>query len=248
MKNVRAAVRLLLFVVCTLAIYSFWWLLSFVVPNKIYWRQTAFGWWAKSFVIISGMKIETIGKPPRAPFFLVTNHLSYVDIAALRFVITGVFVAKAEVNTWPVAGRICRDMGTIFIKRENRRDIPRAGNEIINRLEAGEGVVVFPEGTSTRGDRVHAFNSSFLEFAAKAEVPVSYAAITYRTPADEMPASTAVCWWEDIGFFAHMYRLFKVTSYTAILNFGDEPIIGHDRKALAADLHRNVADRFIPVL
>jgi 1-acyl-sn-glycerol-3-phosphate acyltransferase len=248
MKNLRAAVKLLLFTALTLGIYSFWWLLSFVVPNKIYWRQTAFGWWAKSFVIVSGMKIETIGKPPRPPFFLVTNHLSYVDIAALRCVVTGVFVAKAEVNTWPVAGRICRDMGTIFINRSNRRDIPRAGVEIIQRLEAGEGVVVFPEGTSTKGDKVHPFNSSFLEFAAKAEVPVSYAAITYRTPDGEMAASSAVCWWEDIGFFAHMYRLFKVPTFTAILNFGDEPIVGHDRKALAADLRRHVADRFIPVL
>ena len=90
------------------------------------WRQTIFYYWTQSFVWISGMKIEASGKPPAPPFFLVCNHLSYTDIAALRAVAKGIFVAKGEVQNWFLAGRICRDFGTIFIDRKNRRDIPRA--------------------------------------------------------------------------------------------------------------------------
>lgn len=248
MKNLRAATRLVLFTTATLGLYAVWFVLRVFVPNKIYWRQVIFGAWTKSFVRISNMQIEVIGRPPRPPFFLVTNHLSYTDMAALRAVVKGVFVAKAEVEKWFLAGRICRDMGTIFINRANRRDIPRAGEKIVERLDAGEGVIVFPEGTSTEGKIVLPFNSSFLEFAARRDIPVSYAAITYQTPPGELPASTVVCWGEDITFFAHLWRLFKIREYTAVINFGEEPVMNSDRKALANELRQRVAEKVVPVL
>ena len=248
MRHVRAAVRLSLFVAATLGLYSIWFVGRVFVPNKLFWRQVMFGTWTKSFARISGMRIVVHGPPPKPPFFLVTNHLSYTDIAAIRAVVTGVFVAKAEVETWFLAGRICRDMGTIFIDRKNRRDIPRAGELIIERLDAGEGVIVFPEGTSTKGEEVLPFNSSFLEFAARGDVPVSHASLSYSTPDGETPASLAVCWWEDISFLAHLWRLLKVSQYTATLNFGEEPVQNADRKQLAAELHQRVAATFEPIV
>lgn len=244
MRTIRAATKMFLFVASTIGLHSFWFVTRMVVPNKIHWRQVIFGAWTKSFVRISKMRLEVIGTPPKPPFFLVTNHLSYADIGALRAIAKGVFVAKNDIQSWFLAGRICRDMGTIFINRENRRDIPRAGEEIVKRLNAGEGVTVFPEGTSTKGETVLPFNSSFLEFAARAEIPVSYASITYRTPPGEMPAHVAACWWEDISFFAHLWRLFKVKEYTAIIKFGEEPVVNADRKALAAELRKRVAEKF----
>lgn len=248
MKYLRAIIRFPIFIVATLGLYGAWFILRVFIPNKTYWRQLAFELWTKSFVRISGMEIEVIGVPPRPPFFLVTNHLSYVDIAALRATVKGIFVAKAEVNSWFLAGRIVRDMGVIFIDRKNRRDIPRAGEEIIRKLNEGEGVIVFPEGTSTKGEDILPFNSSFLEFASQTDLPVSYASISYRTPAGEPPASTMVCWWEDISFMSHLFRLFMLKRYTAILNFGDESIVNPDRKELAAELRQRVMEKFIPVI
>lgn len=248
MRTIKAAFRLLLFTISTIGLHSLWFVTHFFVPNKVYWRQVIFEAWTKSFVWISNMRIQVVGTPPKPPFFLVANHLSYADIAAIRAVAKGIFVAKSDIEGWPVAGRICRDMGTIFIDRANRRDIPRAGKLIIERLDAGEGVVVFPEGMSTKGDKVYPFNSSFLEFAARAEIPVSYASISYSTPDGELPASVAACWWEDISFFAHLWRLFKVREYSAVLSFGVEPIIANDRKALASQLRESVAENFIPVV
>lgn len=236
-----------LFVVSTLGLYSVWFVTHKFVPNQIYWRQIVFGAWVGTFARISSMCIEVIGPTPKPPFFLVSNHLSYTDMAALRVAAKGVFVAKGEIEDWFLAGRIVRDMGNIFIDRNNRRDIPRAGHLIIARLEAGEGVIVFPEGTSTKGEEVLPFNSSFFEFAARSNIPVSYATIGYRTPADQPPASSVVCWWADIGFFEHLWELFKLSHYTATIHFGDETILNDDRKALANELRRRVEQNFTPV-
>ncbi|HBE83421.1 MAG TPA: hypothetical protein DDW24_11640, partial [Blastocatellia bacterium] len=126
MKDIRATVRFVSFVIATFGLYGAWWITSFFIPNKLYWRQLAFELWTRSFVVVSGMKIEVIGEAPKPPFFLVSNHLSYVDIAALRAVARGVFVAKHEIKDWFLAGRIVRDMGIIFIDRKNSRNIPPA--------------------------------------------------------------------------------------------------------------------------
>jgi 1-acyl-sn-glycerol-3-phosphate acyltransferase len=139
-------------------------------------------------------------------------------------------------------------MGTIFINRQNRRDIPRAGRKIINRLNDGEGVIVFPEGTSTKGETILPFNSSFLEFAAQKNLPVSYASITYTTPSDAPKASDAVSWWDEKSFGEHLWYLFQAREYTAIINFGSEPIYNQNRKELAQVLWEKVNEKFSPVL
>lgn len=248
MKYIRASLRFVLFIAATFGLYGFWFVASPLIANKQRWRQTIFRAWALSFVVISRMKIEIVGEPPAPPFFLVSNHLSYTDVPALCAAAGGVFVAKGEIESWFLAGRICRDMGAIFINRQNRRDIPRAGAQIIERLNAGEGVTVFPEGTSTKGETVLPFNSSFLEFAAQSNLPVSYAAVSYKTASDQPEASAVVCWWEDISFGAHLFRLFKLREFTAIINFGEAPILKNNRKELAQTLREKVAEKFVPVL
>ncbi|HSK73847.1 MAG TPA: lysophospholipid acyltransferase family protein [Pyrinomonadaceae bacterium] len=236
------------FIGLSLGLYALWFVGAPFAPNKVYWRQFAFRSWGRLFANIANMKIEVRGTPPRPPFFLVCNHLSYSDIPAICAVINTVFVAKGEVESWFVAGRIVRDMGTIFINRENRRDIPRAGAKIIERVESGEGVIVFPEGTSTKGEEVLPFNSSFLQFAAKADLPVHYAAISYETPEGEPQASDVVSWWEDISFMAHLWRLFHLRGFTAIINFSGAPVQNPNRKELARELREKVEEIFTPVI
>jgi 1-acyl-sn-glycerol-3-phosphate acyltransferase len=248
MRKIRSIIRFILFAAVTILIYAIWNIGALFIPNKQYWRQLAFRRWSQAFMLIANMKIEVIGTPPRPPFFLVSNHLSYTDIPAFRAVVESVFVAKSEIESWPLAGRMVRDMGAIFINRRNRRDIPRAGSEVVKKIEDGEGVIIFPEGTSTKGEEVLPFNSSFLEFAAKNNLPVYYASISYRTPEGEPEASNYVCWWEDISFVAHLLRMFELKGFTAVLTFGEEPVIKDDRKELAHYLREKVKEKFVPVI
>lgn len=247
MKSFRAAVRYFSFLAATLGLYSAWWVGAIFVGEKPSWRRTIFRAWAKSFVAIANMKIEIKGEPPKPPFFLVFNHLGYVDVATIRAVVEGIFVAKGDIKTWFLAGRIVRDMGTIFIDRTNRRDIPRAGAEIIERVKTGEGVIIFPEGTSTKGETILPFNSSFLEFAAAAELSVSYASVSYRTADASARASDSICWWDDISFGDHLWKLFSLDGFTATLTFGDAPVQNPNRKLLAAELREKIAQDFVPV-
>jgi len=247
MKYILASIRFILLLLTTFSIYFAWWIISFIIPNKSLWRQVCFRLWARSFSRIIGMKIEVIGSPPKPPFFLVSNHLSYVDIPLIRSVVDGVFVAKSEIREWFLIGRIVADMETVFIDRQNRRDIPQAGEKILEKLDAGEGVIVFPEGTSTKGEEVLRFKSSLLEFPAKTDFPVHYMAISYRTPNNEPPAHT-ICWWGDVTLIAHMWKLLQIPHFEAILIFGDEAIQHSDRKELAEILWKKVSDKFLPIL
>ena len=248
MRKLRSLTRFVFLLVMMVSTYAVWYALRFFIPNKQFWRQFAFEFWARMWVRICGIDVEVIGTPPKAPFFLVSNHLGYIDIPVIRSVVKGVFVAKHEIHDWTMAGKMVRNMGTIFVNRENRRDIPRAGDQIIEALSRGEGVIVFPEGTSTRGDEVMPFNSSFLEFAARTDTPVSYVSLSYRTPEGEPPPSESVTWWDDTPFLEHLLRMLEVKRFTAVLSFGDEPVIIPDRKRLAAELRQKVQDSFIPVI
>lgn len=247
MKYLSAILKFILFFGLTFGVYLTWFTGSFFIPNKQYWRELLFRLWAKGFVEIAGINVRIIGDPPKQPFFLVSNHLSYVDIPLLRAVAEGVFIAKSDIREWFLAGKMIGDFGNIFVNRNNRRDIPRAGNDILQALNRNEGIIVFPEGTSTNGEAVLPFKSSFLEFAANHDFPVHYVSITYQTPFDEPSASETVCWWDDSSFIPHLWRFFQLREVTAILNFGEKPIVNSNRKELAKQLWQAVSEKFIPV-
>lgn len=215
--------------------------------TRLRWRSWLFRRGSRKVLAVLGFDVRVAGPVPRPPYLLVTNHLSYMDILVLASQLGCVFVGKAEIRRWPVLGPICQWFGTIFINRQERRDIPRVTAELEAALHQGLGVVIFPEGTSSAGAGLLPFRSPLLAPAARLEIPVHYAALGYETLPGDPPAHLAVCWWGDTPFAPHVLKLVRLRRVTATLDFGEEPIVEPDRKFLAVRLREAVLEKFRPV-
>lgn len=207
----------------------------------------AFRLWARGACRIVGMRVEATGSPPRDAFFLVANHLSYLDVIALGSLVDATFVAKAEVAAWPIVGALCRAVGTIFVDRRCKRDLLRVVPLVERRLRAGASVVVFPEGTTSDGSSVLPFKSSLFEAAVRAGRPAHVATVTYATAAGAPHPARAVCWWGDMEFGRHFVELLSLPGVRARIEFVPAPLFASDRKRLCRSSLREVRGRFLPV-
>lgn len=251
MGNLRAVRRLLL-VALTTVFFELVLLGGSIVytgsrRGRLRVRNFIFRNWARWVLRALNVRLTTRGKAPQSPFFLVSNHLSYIDILILASRVDAVFIAKSEIQSWPIVGFLCRSVGTLFVDRTSRSDVPRVVAEIDRVLADGQGIVLFAEGTSSRGVEVLPFRPPLLEVAARRLIPVSYASLTYRTPGDSPPAHLAVCWWGGMAFGGHAWRMFGLPGFDATLSFGEKPITDGDRKRLAERLQAAVSGLFLPV-
>ncbi len=178
------------------------------------------------------------GEPRPRTGVVASNHVSYLDILVLSSATPQVFLAKSEVRDWPVVGWFARAAGTQFIDRNRRSDVARQNADFAHIVEHDAVLTLFLEGTSTDGTTVRPFRSSLLEPAIEHRWPVTPAAIHYTCTGGDVAQD--VCWWGDMGFFEHLFRLARVDTVTAHVRFGSPVAAAEDRKELAAHLHREV--------
>lgn len=250
MGPVLASARLVALVVVTTPLY-----LGFVVTRPLGWlaprlgaglHRFFIGGWAKATVAVMGVRVRVEGERPSGPFFLVGNHLSYVDIPVLLATVDARFLAKSEVATWPVLGFLARTTGTLFVDRSRKRDLARVNEAVRGVLGAGTGVVVFPEATSTKGCDVLPFKPSIFQVPSEMALPVSCAALSYAHPKGGGEAWQTVCWWGDAPFAPHFYEFLKQPRTDAIVTFGARIPPGLERKELAARAHAALREVFRP--
>jgi 1-acyl-sn-glycerol-3-phosphate acyltransferase len=112
---------------------------------------------------IVGIRIHEIGQRSNArPLLILSNHVSWLDIIVITAVAPVVFVAKHEVAGWPIFGWLAKLQRTIFIERERRHKTGEATREMASRLNGGDTVVLFAEGTSSDGNRILPFRSALV--------------------------------------------------------------------------------------
>ncbi|TFG51288.1 MAG: 1-acyl-sn-glycerol-3-phosphate acyltransferase [Gemmatimonadales bacterium] len=211
-------------------------------------RRGMLGLWSRGVCRLLRVRIRVEGAIPPRPFLLVSNHLGYLDIPVLAAAAPSRFVAKSEVREWPGIGNLARAAGTIFVNRRSPRDALRTTEALGAAIADGESVIIFAEATSSPGERVLPFRPALLEWAARTAYPVHYASLHYRTPPGGPPAHEAVCWWGDMTFMGHLPGLARLPWIEATVRFGASPVQEGERRALAARLHRAVADQFTPVV
>lgn len=210
-------------------------------------RQGLFQFCARSVLSITGLRLTVHGARPKPPFFLVTNHLTFMDVFVLASELGCVFVSRADLAQWPFIGHMTRHMNTIFIDRESWRDTVRVNEQILTTMQQGYGVAVFAESRVSQQGDVQPFKPALLQPAVQLGLPVHYASVSYQTPEGSPPAKEIAIWKHDVGFFRHYLNVAAMPHYACTLTFGDEPKQGTDRKALANALYEAVRDQFTPL-
>ena len=95
-------------------------------------------WYHRMCCRILGIRIEVFGRRSRTrPTLFIANHASYLDIAIYGALIQVSFVAKAEVENWPIFGLLAKLQNSVFVDRKVRTSRLQA-NSILNRLEKGD--------------------------------------------------------------------------------------------------------------
>lgn len=121
--------------------------------------------WHKGACTIFGIKINIIGTPySSSQTIYLTNHLSYFDIVVLGSILKASFVAKEDVESWPVFGFLSHLQQTAFISRSREKARQVAGT-LEHMIQQEKNLILFPEGTSTDGQNVRPFKSSLFSIA-----------------------------------------------------------------------------------
>jgi 1-acyl-sn-glycerol-3-phosphate acyltransferase len=129
-----------------------------------------------------GIRIRVVGAPEgRRPLMLASNHSSWLDILVLSAVADVAFIAKSEVKEWPIFGHFARLQKSVFVVREQKRATGNQVNEIAERMAGGEIMVLFPEGTTSDGNRLLEVKSSLFG-AAAAALPTAPDGTVYVQP------------------------------------------------------------------
>jgi len=181
-----------------------------------------------------GVVIERQGAPPPGLCVVVANHRSYVDIPLLMSAAPSVFLAKTEIAAWPLFGTSARLSRTVFVDRDDRDSRNRALAELGARLDQGERIAVFPEGTTTTGPGCLPFRTGAFRLAAARGLPVVPIAICYRDRRD--------AWVDDASFVGHFLDRFREPNMVVTLAIGPE-LRGADASMLKDRAERWILQR-----
>jgi 1-acyl-sn-glycerol-3-phosphate acyltransferase len=133
--------------------------------------------WAKLVMKAAGARINIIGLeniPKDQTLLFVSNHQSNFDIPLLLSCIDipKGFIAKKELEHWPFISTWMKYINCIFMDRDNLRKSAESIVEGIKLLQSGYSMVVFPEGTRSKGKPVNEFKGGSFKLATKSKCPI----------------------------------------------------------------------------
>lgn len=137
--------------------------------------------WSIKLLALCRVQVEMGGLESGAPAhaLVVANHISWLDIFVINSWAPCRFVAKSDIRSWPLLGWLCDKAGTIFIERGSLRAVRRIYEGLVHRLQAGERIAFFPEGTTAEQGQLLPFHSNLFESAVEAQVPIQPMVVRY---------------------------------------------------------------------
>lgn len=231
------------------------------------WQATALRWhkarrktfpqrYHRFLCRLFGIRITQIGQPVEGRGVLIAaNHTSYLDILILSSLTQVSFVAKSEVQSWPLFGTLAKLQETVFVDRTRRTATGEARDSIRRRILQGDTLVLFPEGTSNDGNRVLPFKSALMgaaesvigktasgneEFVPVQPVSLAYVGLHGMPMGRENRPHFA--WFGDMELVGHLWESLKTGPIDVVVEFHPAMTIdgAGGRKALAAEAERLV--------
>ncbi len=213
-------------------------------------------YWAM-FTRLIGIEVRVIGKrtgnKDGRPIVFVSNHSSWVDIPVIGGMLDGCFVSKGDVASWPLIGTIARLGRTVFVSR-SRAATGREREAMRATLQAGDNLILFPEGTSSDGSRVLPFRTAFFAIGElrpgedASQLPIIQPVSVVYDRLGGLPAGRAsrpiFAWYGDMDIASHFWRLTQHIGLraTVLLHAPLDPADFMDRKALSQAVWQIVAD------
>lgn len=214
-------------------------------------------------VKLAGIKIVVHGKLTDArPLMVVSNHISVFEIATFPFAFRGSFIAKKEMENWPLVGWVAKRFGVIFVDRRplHARDALAVVQKTVQSVKYP--MILFPEGTTTNGAYVKPFKSSLFNFVENSNVVVQPMAMHYRyrdgSPIDEQTLADHFAYFDnkkmDMGplckrersAFGQVFHIMMLGGFTVeITLLPPPPLAGMDRKQIADVLHKIVSEKYM---
>lgn len=204
--------------------------------------------WSVLILRLFGLKLKVIGKQSYNSTIFVSNHISWTDILAIQSVLDIIFVAKSDVKKMPGLGFLAGIANTVFIDR-NPQKISKDSLILKKKIEKGELICFFPEGTSTDGLRVLKFKSGFFQLLfdgiynqnkyIKKVQPLS---IYYKVHNKNL-SKDFYGWWGSMSIISHITKILCLSSGSVELKFHDSLNSEefNDRKEIALAAENTIA-------
>ena len=161
-------------------------------------------WWSGVLVRVFGFRVSSRGEPVPGAVLLVANHITWLDIELIHSRRMACFVAKSEIERWPLVGWLTKRAGTIFHRRGSPESLGAVQQVMVERMRAGLAVAVFPEGGTGPGDHVRTFHARIFQAAIDAGVPAQPVALKFTRGG---APCTAVAFRERESFMGNFLRV-----------------------------------------
>ena len=192
------------------------------------------------------------GQLERGGYVIIANHVSYVDGIVLGSIFPILFVSKREVKKWPIVGQWNVLCGTIFVNRQRKKLVSLLIRELTQKLKQDANILLFPEGTSTNGEKMLPFQTVPLAAPLRSRSIIAPVTVTYKT-IDEQPVTAAnrdlIYWYGDMEFVSHFWNLLALRSVEVLVTIQPKiecfryPDNSAGRKKLAQDCYNSVLGR-----
>lgn len=164
------------------------WLLAFL-PKAInrYYYFSLFRIWSRFFVRALGVELRLHQKNAHSlpdNYILIANHPSAFEDIGIPALFPVHSLAKIEVASWWVVGRISKAAGTLYVHRESKESRKAALQAMVDEVRKGRSIALYPEGGCT-GRRIYErFLNGAFEVSMQTGVPIVPVFLQYEAQQD----------------------------------------------------------------